>query len=234
MEPIKALFFDAVGTLFKVRGTVGGIYAEVAGRYGVHASAPELDEGFKRGFKKIDRLVYENFPREQWDQAEREWWFHLVHEVFSGLNRIPEPYETYFEDVYRTFQDPRSWEIYPDVLEHLTILKKRGYIIGIISNFDRRIFPICNGLGLTECVDSIHLPRDVGAAKPDPRIFQAALTQHQLLPHQAVHIGDHPVEDVDGAKLAGLIPVLIERNGSQNGSEVVRSLRDLVLWIERM
>jgi putative hydrolase of the HAD superfamily len=221
MESIQAIFFDAVGTLFRVRGSVGGIYRETAGRYGVIVSPEVLDEGFRSAFNKMDRLDYCRTSREAWDDAEKGWWRSLVHEVFSETSSVPDPFDVYFEEVYRAFEDPRQWELYPDTLKTLQALKEQGYLIGIISNFDRRIFPICEGLGLSPWLDSIHLPRDVGAAKPDGRIFHAALTRHGLQPHQAIHVGDHPTEDRDGARASGLIPFLLDRGTSQDEGEAV-------------
>jgi putative hydrolase of the HAD superfamily len=227
--PFKALFFDAVGTLFAVRGSIGKIYSEVAQRYGANAAPSTLDNGFKMAFGEMERLAYESYPREEWDRVEKEWWFRLVRRVFQKQGRLPDPYDAYFEEVYRTFEDWRCWEVYPDVPESLRRWKKEGYIIGIISNFDRRIYPIAEGLGVSGLVDSIHLPRDAGAAKPDRRIFEAALSRHRILPEEAMHVGDHPLEDVEGARGAGLTPVLIERTGGRKEAGSIRTLSELAL-----
>ena len=231
---LSALFFDAVGTLFHVRGSVGGIYAEVARRYGVEVSPEILSREFREAMAKGRGPDYTHHPRESWDQAEKDWWAFLVSRVFLASGRPPEPFDDYFDEVYRAFEDPGRWELYPDVQDTLRTLKDRGLILGIISNFDRRIFPLCRGLGLMEWIDSVHLPRDVGAQKPDPRLFQAALSFHRLLPHQAVHVGDHPVEDEAGARGAGLRALRIDRHGvpTEGVVGVLRRLDELIGHID--
>jgi putative hydrolase of the HAD superfamily len=210
---IRAVFFDAVGTLFSVRETVGAIYSSVARPYGGRLSPAALDAEFREGFTRTGRLDYAKHPRETWDRLEKRWWYDLVKDVFTHAGDLPTPFESYFQDVYENFENHENWILYPEVPETLRLLKDEGLILGVISNFDRRILPLCDGLGLSPWFDSIHLPRDVGAAKPDPRIFQAALSRHQLLPREAIHVGDHRVEDVEGARASGMTPILIHRNG---------------------
>ena len=48
------------------------------------------------------------------------------------------------------------------------------------------------------------LPGDVGATKPDPRPFEAALRALEVSPEQAVYVGDDPTRDFEGARRAGL------------------------------
>ena len=50
-----------------------------------------------------------------------------------------------------------------------------------------------------------------GAVKPAKKIFSHALDQHMLIPQEALHVGDHPIEDFEGARQAGLHAVLIDR-----------------------
>jgi putative hydrolase of the HAD superfamily len=52
--------------------------------------------------------------------------------------------------------------------------------------------------------------RVVGVAKPDPAIFRLALEALGVEPHHAVHVGDTPAADVDGARAAGIHPVLVD------------------------
>ena len=53
-----------------------------------------------------------------------------------------------------------------------------------------------------------------GARKPDPAIFAAALELAGAPPDEALHVGDTPEEDVDGARAAGIRPLLIDREGT--------------------
>ena len=62
-------------------------------------------------------------------------------------------------------------------------------------------------------VDAVVHSSRAGSAKPDPGIFSAALARLDVAPGEALHVGDEPVEDVLGARSAGLRAVLIDRAG---------------------
>jgi putative hydrolase of the HAD superfamily len=81
--------------------------------------------------------------------------------------------------------------------------------------------------------------RDVGAAKPDPRIFLAAAAQLGVAPHEVLHVGDDPELDVIGARRAGLRAAWINRHGEAWSAElgeapelVFNDLGELADWLE--
>ena len=86
--------------------------------------------------------------------------------------------------------------------------------MGIISNFDSRIYEVCKALKIYTFFDSFTLSSEVGAAKPDPKIFHFALKKHHLIPEEAFHIEDSREEDVGGAFSAGMNSILINRSGN--------------------
>jgi putative hydrolase of the HAD superfamily len=67
--------------------------------------------------------------------------------------------------------------------------------------------------GLTGLFDAIVTSGTVGASKPDPRIFRAALEAVGCGPEDAAMVGDNPLRDIAGAQQAGLRGVWIDRNG---------------------
>ena len=84
--------------------------------------------------------------------------------------------------------------------------------MGIISNFDSRLFPVLEALNLDHFFQNVTLSTQVGFAKPDPRIFHAAIVAHGLSPEQSVHIGDSWDEDYLGARAADLQGVWLNRD----------------------
>jgi putative hydrolase of the HAD superfamily len=68
----------------------------------------------------------------------------------------------------------------------------------------------------------------VGAAKPDPAIFEYALSLAGVGPGDAVHVGDSLDNDVAGARAVGIRPLLVARDGAAPvGVETIRSLAEL-------
>ena len=223
LSKIKAIFFDAGGTLFKPHPSVGEIYAEVARRFGLETNPKELELIFHETWRERDGLA--SISTRSGEKEERKWWHSLVGEVFSRIGRI-EDFEAFFDELYDRFARAESWRLFPDTLPILRELKRRGRILGIVSNWDSRLFRICEGLELTPHLDFILASAVVGVAKPNSRIFQEALKRAQVLPEEAVHVGDSLADDVRGAEGAGIRAILLDRSGSRPvESPVIRTLQ---------
>ncbi|HEX4948306.1 MAG TPA: HAD-IA family hydrolase, partial [Blastocatellia bacterium] len=203
-QKIQMVFFDAAGTLFDVRGSVGEIYARFAAQYGKHVAAEELQSEFVRHFPQQPPMAFaRTLTHPERLQAEQNWWRTLVCDVFAGFGEFPH-FEDYFVEVFEFFRRAEAWMVFTDVEPTLVALKARGLRLGVISNFDARLYDVLDTLQLRTYFDSVHISTEVGAAKPDPAIFQAALTAQALHPTQALHIGDSLSADVQGARAAGL------------------------------
>ena len=115
-------------------------------------------------------------------------------------------------------------------------LKAQGLELGIISNFDSRLFPVLRGLGIEQFFDTITISSLSQAAKPAPKIFSLALEKHAVDPEDAVHVGDSLKEDVEGATKAGLTSVLIDRSEAEAAPGVhrIRSLEQLQPLLARL
>jgi len=98
--------------------------------------------------------------------------------------------------------------------ETIPVLKefKKNKKIALISNFDYppHIYSVLLDMNLYRYFDSIVISGEVGVKKPDPGIFTIALEQTNLQNDEIVYIGDAP-EDIQGAKAAGIHPILIQR-----------------------
>jgi putative hydrolase of the HAD superfamily len=162
-------------------------------------------------------------------QSERLWWFDIVHNVFYRVGMF-ERFDEFFEHVFNVFADPLSWKLFPEVLSTLKELRSRGLELGIVSNFDSRLFNVMRGLGIADLFDTITISSLAHAAKPSPKIFAFALEQHAAEPGEALHVGDSLRDDVEGATKAGLTGVLLARRGKQTppGVTTIRTLDELV------
>ena len=215
LHPPQVIFFDAAGTLLEVRGSVGEIYSRVASQYDLHVDAKQLQQGFARWFRLQPPMAFPigpaETPNEKLPLMEKDWWRNLVRAVFSDCGAFPH-FDDFFDDLFERFRTSEFWRVYDDVMPALGELKRRGLRLGVISNFDSRLLDVLGACGLEQFFDSVHISTQVGAAKPDLVIFQAALKDHAIEPHQALHIGDSPREDVEGAQAAGIQAVLLDRS----------------------
>lgn len=236
MSHIKVIFFDAAGTLFHVRGSVGDVYLGYAEKYGV-SQTPEMlaavNAAFRRAFQDAPAPVFALNDPVEVKRCERLWWFDIVHAVFYRVGMF-EGFDDYFEEVYEGFNGARHWSLYPETVEVVSALRARGYELGIISNFDTRLFNVLRGLDLLEQFDTVTISTLARAAKPSPQVFAAALEKHAVDPDEAVHVGDSRAEDAEAAAAAKLVGIWLDREGrAGNHTDAgytghrIESLRDL-------
>jgi len=217
----------------RTRARVGETYARIAAQHGKTVSPAELAERFRVCFAAAPRLAFPGMAEESICDLERHWWKDLVSEVFRPWAPF-ENFEAYFAELFDYFASHQAWVLFPEALDTLLELKRRGLILDVISNFDSRLIGILGGLGVRPFFDQVFLSSRVGYAKPDAEIFHAALREHGLKPAEALHVGDNEVCDLQGADQAGLRGVLIDRDHEVNvvGSQRIDNLRSILSLLD--
>lgn len=200
--PIKAIFFDAAGTLFHLPRGVGYHYALVGDEIGLKLDSRELDRAFTVAWKAMPGREAVNGPR---DNDDKDWWRQLVDLVLNqtapSLGELDR--DNFFEIAYEHFAEAGVWELYPDVLEVLEKFSPR-FQLAVVSNFDGRLRMILKYLGVSKFFKHVFLSSELGADKPDPEIFRRALNLIHLNPNEVLHVGDDPERDWKAATTAGL------------------------------
>lgn len=215
--PVHTVTFDVGGTLISPMPSVGHVYAEMAGRYGVKAEPDDLTKGFHRAWKL----------KQAFDYSE-EAWYGLVRNTFGPLaGTLP---DAFFPAVYRRFIDAEVWHIHEDALAVLDELASRDFNLGVISNWDERLRPLLKNLKLTPYFQAITVSCEVQFPKPESVIFEQALRSLGAAPGAVLHVGDSRVEDADGARSAGLHGLHLNRQGGGD----IQSLMEIPGWLERL
>lgn len=201
----KVIFFDAAGTLFHLPRGVGWHYRDVASRHGWTLEEADLRLAFGAVWSAMPCRSPSRAPRSDDDKG---WWRELVERVLDQCGAPPGGgdgvRDAYFEELYAEFTKPGVWALFPEVREVLTALQSRCRF-GLISNFDGRLRPILDQLGLAQFhFDPLIISSEVGADKPDSWIFEQALDRAGAKPDEALHVGDDPVRDWQGASAVGL------------------------------
>jgi putative hydrolase of the HAD superfamily len=170
--------------------------------------------------------------------AERAWWRDLVRNVVGqcdlGAALAGERFDAFFADLYGHFTTSNAWVPYSDALPVLRRLKDRGLIVGLITNYDTRVYAVLDALGLSAFLHSVTIPALAGAAKPDPAIFEHALRLHELDARSAVYVGDEVRDDYEGAEGVGMTGVLVDREGTLEGKRLrtIRTLAEIVSFCD--
>lgn len=227
LSKYKAVFFDVGGTLLRVHPSVGEVYAVHARPFGFNGSAARVQEQFRLEWKRSGGI--ESLGNQTGEQAEKKFWRDLVFSVFEHFGGLSD-FDAYFELIYDVFSQGESWRLFEDVAESglLEKLKRRGVILGVISNWDSRLPVILQNMGLDGYFDFILVSSVVGSAKPDSKIFLEALKQSGVEAAQACHIGDDARADIEGSRAVGMDAILIDRQDfSAGGCPRVRSFLEL-------
>jgi len=192
MGMIKAIFFDAAGTLFHLPLGVGYHYALVGEEIGLKLDAAQLDRAFVKAWNSMPRRAPIDGPRKNDD---KDWWRELVDlvlgQVTPSLSELDG--DNFFEVAYDHFAEAGVWEkLQPQ------------FQLAVISNFDGRLRLILEQLSISKFFKHVFVSSELGADKPDPEIFRRALRVVDLPSDQVLHVGDDPERDWKAASAAGL------------------------------
>jgi putative hydrolase of the HAD superfamily len=120
---------------------------------------------------------------------------------------------------------------YAEVTAVLRALRAAGARLVVVSNWDVSLHDVLAGTGLRPLVDAVVTSAELGAAKPEPAIFEAGLRAAGDVPASAaLHVGDDEEADAAGARAAGIAAVLLRRDGgpAPAGVRTIRSLTELL------
>lgn len=222
---IRAILFDAVGTLIVPQPPAWQVYAEVGRRFGSRMSSLEIRARFRSAFDREEVLDRRNGLRTD-EARERRRWRTIVG---ATLDDVADP-EGCFAALYDWFARSAAWRCEPDTGSVLTTLQRHGYRLALASNFDERLRAVVAGLPELAAVTTFVISSEVGWRKPASAFFNAACTALAEPPSRVLHIGDDRANDFDGARAAGLHALLLDPDSvaSELGPRRLGSLGELL------
>ena len=164
--------------------------------------------------------------------AEKAFWLRYYAELlihFGAKDSISEGSDYLFSELWCN----GDRVLFEEVIEVLDYFKNEGLQIGVISDTSPSLQLSLEQLGLGKWIDSYTCSDLVGVMKPDPQIFNAALRTLDVQADEALYVDDYDVES-DGARMVGFTAFHIDRSGKTSGEWVIRSLRDMVTYYERI
>ena len=96
-----------------------------------------------------------------------------------------------------------QFEVLPGVVDTLRFLRRCGLELAVVANFDLTLTQRLDDLGLAPWLSDVVTPAAAGAAKPDPAIFELALSRLGVSADRALHVGDGESDEA-GARAAGM------------------------------
>jgi len=204
-DPLDCVLFDAGDTLLAPAPSFQGRFVAVAADQGLPLEEAAVDAAV------ADAVRAAAWPDDWTDPAtQREFWMGFYQDVLATLGHAGDGLEL-AEALFASFSDPASYQLFDDVRPALDELAGRGITLGVVSNFEPWLADILALQEVDHLFATVAISGVLGVAKPDPRIFEAALAGAGADPSATVHVGDQPANDLAAARAVGITPVLIDR-----------------------
>lgn len=226
---LRALLFDAGNTLIYMPRNAAEVLQELCGPLGVSLS---IEEAWGACIA-AERYYTDHYLGYTGDQGE--FWLRYYGEALRHLG-IKDPDGEKAVHLSRGFGAAHVWQPYPEAAEMCALFRSMGFKLGVVSNGPIDVPDMLAQAGLSPHFDVIVTSQAAAVEKPDPRIFMMALEPLGVSPHEALFVGDIYEVDVVGARAAGLLGILIDRDGVSQGRDcdVIRTLHDLVPLVSPM
>lgn len=209
---IAAVTLDANHTLFEA-ADLGGEYARVLARHGVALAAGDAAAAIAVAWSEFTCAA--DPARDRFAAhpgGARGFWRRFVERV-CALAGAPAPSPFAAAELFERFAGAGPYRVFADVEPALAALGGRGVRLAVISNWDERLPRLLGELGLASRFETVVVSAEVGWEKPRPEIFAAALERLALPAAAVLHVGDRGLEDVEGARGAGLHALRLDRGG---------------------
>jgi putative hydrolase of the HAD superfamily len=217
---VRAIFFDAVGTLIHPQPPAVTVYAATGRRFGSRRTPEEIAVRFEAAFRRQEES--DRAAGLRTDEAhEVARWRAIVGEV---LDDATDP-EACFQALFAHFARPDAWCCDAEAETTLRALANRGLALGIASNFDERLRGLVAALPALRPLRHLVLSSEVGWRKPAPDFFAAAGRRVGLPPGQILLVGDDRENDYEGALAAGWAALLFDPRGREAVAPAVRLAR---------
>lgn len=227
MKP-DLITFDCAQTLLRVNWKMGAFAVDSARQAGLDLDEAAGDLYSRLHDQRRDEYVELNKTRDV--EKLNAFWSRLSKDWIRALGHDPDVWQPKVEEAAKNLGFGRNstiFQLYDDVLPCLDRLKSEGVRLAVISNWDYSLHNILQTMEIYSRFEKVVASLEEGYEKPDPRIFLKTLEHMGVDPARAVHVGDDPVDDLQGARNVGMTAYLIDRNRATASPPYIRSLLDL-------
>jgi 2-haloalkanoic acid dehalogenase type II len=205
VSTVQAVLLDVLGTLVELESPAPALREEIECRTGVDVGAERAAEAFAAeiGYY-LAHHIEGNDMRAVEDLRDR-----CAEEIRRTLSLEQLDHATAREAMLAALR----FRAFADAVPLLRTLRERGIRVVAASNWDASLGEALERTGLSRYLNGSVSSAVVGAAKPDPAVFEAALELAGCEAAEAFHVGDSPTADVDGARAAGIGVALLDRHG---------------------
>lgn len=191
MNQLRAILFDAAGTLLQPARPVAEVYYETAKAFGGVRSLADVQDGLGSAMQAWVHLRSN-------DPTWTRYW-HAVIQESTGVDS-----SDLTRSLYRHYDDPSAWTFAPGAEACVTACRQKNLKTAVVSNWDVRLRRLLALLGSNRNMfDAVIVSAEEPFEKPDPRMFLRACERLGVQPAEALMVGDSMAQDVVGARRAG-------------------------------
>ena len=206
---IRIVLFDAVGTVLAPQPSIAQTYVDIGSRYIDGLEQEEVLIRFKQVFSRV--FSAENSQMRVTEESTLAAWVKVVEGTFPDFKSAG---NELFQELWDYFASSEAWRVYDDVKDCFERLLRRGFQLGIASNFDSRLEGIVQRDSILSQVQHVFHSAQLGWNKP-ARGFCDGITERLAVPaEQIVLIGDRLDNDIQPALEAGWQGIWIDRTST--------------------
>lgn len=217
---IKAVFFDAIDTLFQAYPNKIEMYRRIIKNHTrIETTTKEMtlvwNEILAEAEKAAEMEIDSQTPILAWDGFNAK--------ILLKLGYAGEDFEQKGEELrLESWTNPENFRLYSDVIETLEKLREQNILIGCVSNEAEELNNFFTHFGIEKYFSCVTISEVEGCEKPNPKIFNIALEKLGLHPEEVIFVGDSLISDYEGSKQVGMLPVLIDRENEISDNTIVK------------
>tara|TARA_B110000438_G_scaffold241455_1_gene240573 strand:+ start:8677 stop:9387 length:711 start_codon:yes stop_codon:yes gene_type:complete len=212
MDNISYIFFDIYGTLAGFNPTREQIQKKILNKHKIELTEAQISSGYKDAdeFMAYQKTIK---PLRIMGKEEKDLFF-LQYElkILEKNNIHIEKYEV-SKIWLEITKEKYELQIFNDVYRNIEYIKEKNILSAGITNMELSGDKLINNLKLKNYLEFIVTSKDANSEKPDSKIFNFCLNKANVLPENAIVIGDQIGSDILGAINIGIKPILIDRYG---------------------
>jgi REG-2-like HAD superfamily hydrolase len=204
-----AVFLDVGATLVDPHPSFHEVVARICTRHGHSVSAADVERAEPAVWAELKARAGRGEVYGLTREEGLRYWNDVYHLFLRQLG-ADEPGEIPSRLV-QEFLKLETWQLYPDALPALQELDRRGYLLGVVSNWEDWLEELLVSLQVSSLFKFAVVSGVEMVAKPDRRIYRRALELAGVEPRRVVHVGDSMENDVLPATEVGITAVLLDR-----------------------
>jgi HAD superfamily hydrolase (TIGR01549 family) len=202
VSSLRAVLFDVDFTIAKPGPLLGPEgYRRVGAEHGLRLDPDRYSDARRAALEDL-----EHHPELDHDE---EIWIRFTADIVRAMGGEGPRVERVALEIVREWEHAHNFELYEDAAPVLSALRSHGFRLGLVSNTSRDLDAFVSHFSLD--VDAWISSGSHGKVKPSPTIFRAALDLLEVVPDEALMVGDTVVDDVEGARAIGMSAILLDR-----------------------